>query len=73
VSLPAGVESAVVVGPDDMLVIRVHPAITALAMDEFLAALAAGSDADRLRGRMMVVAAEQIGVARRHPVGLVAT
>jgi hypothetical protein len=58
---PTVVESALVVGPGDILVIRVRPDVTSYVMDE----IAALVKATPLQGRMLVVAAEQIGVVLR--------
>ncbi len=48
------------VGPGDLLVIRVRPQVPELDMDRVRATIEAGP----LRGRVLLVAAEQIGVVR---------
>ena len=60
VRLPADAEGAVVVGPADLLVIRVRPQVPEVDMDRVRATIEAGP----LRGRVLLVAAEQIGVVR---------
>ncbi len=60
VRLPADAEGAVVVGPGDLLVIRVRATVSAADLDGVRATIEAGP----LRGRVLLVAAEQIGVVR---------
>lgn len=49
-----------VLGPDDKLVIRVRPDITAIQLDSFAEALRQGF----LRDRVLVIGAEQIIIVR---------
>jgi hypothetical protein len=60
-TLPAGVEEAVVVGPGDLLVVRVHRNVGPETLDRVASDIGKGP----LAGRVLVVAAEQIGVVRR--------
>jgi hypothetical protein len=57
---PAVVESALVVGPGDTLVIRCRPDTSSAELDHVQEAI----EETPLRGRVLVVAAEQIGVVR---------
>jgi hypothetical protein len=58
--LPDGVAEGLVVGPGDILVVRVGPSVLLTEVETMAARIQAGP----LAGRVLVVAAEQIGVVR---------
>ena len=61
IKVPVQIEPpGLVVGPDEILVIRLHPSITDEQFDEFRSRLTAWIP-DSLRGRILIVAAEEIG------------